>query len=148
MEIDLAMPFSLEQLPAADEWMAAASQTMARKQDITIPFSEATETEVPLSLSVAFAEAVTPRVMQQILSHKGRFTETEFDIRDDSANLELDEGVSPGAWLSFPKAAVVHPILPQISVDLWIRPCFLTASSNPSSRELRTPPCHRGGVRD
>jgi hypothetical protein len=36
----MALPFALDELPAPDQWMATGSQTMARKQDITLADSE------------------------------------------------------------------------------------------------------------
>ena len=40
VELDMALPFALDELPAPDHWMATGSQTMARKQDITLIDSE------------------------------------------------------------------------------------------------------------
>eukprot|EP00639_Heterosigma_akashiwo_P010594 CAMPEP_0206377538 /NCGR_PEP_ID=MMETSP0294-20121207/10225_1 /ASSEMBLY_ACC=CAM_ASM_000327 /TAXON_ID=39354 /ORGANISM="Heterosigma akashiwo, Strain CCMP2393" /LENGTH=304 /DNA_ID=CAMNT_0053826049 /DNA_START=294 /DNA_END=1204 /DNA_ORIENTATION=- len=40
MYMDMAMPLSFDDIPAADQWMAAASQTITRRQDITMPDSQ------------------------------------------------------------------------------------------------------------
>jgi len=52
MQLDMAMPFALDELPAADQWMAAASQTMARRQDITLMDSEMGDSSLSVPLGV------------------------------------------------------------------------------------------------
>jgi cohesin complex subunit SCC1 len=99
LQLDMAMPFALDQLPAPDKWMAAATQTMARRQDITLLDSEMGGSSLSLSASNARGRG---RSMRGSLANDDDADEdeeedpnglaedwaaTEFDPRDEDADL-------------------------------------------------------------
>ena len=98
MQLDMAMPFALDQLPAPDQWMAAASQTVARRQDITLLESEAGESSVSLSTATAGRRGARAHLMASGLDaddeeEEGEaedWAETEFDPNDEEADLMGD----------------------------------------------------------
>uniref|UniRef100_A0A7S2S5L9 Rad21/Rec8-like protein N-terminal domain-containing protein n=1 Tax=Rhizochromulina marina TaxID=1034831 RepID=A0A7S2S5L9_9STRA len=79
MQLDLAMPFTLEHLPASEQWMAAASQTMARRQDITLADAEVTASQLSL-----------PSLRTRGAGDAEEWGE-EFDPRDERANIGLGD---------------------------------------------------------
>jgi len=96
MQLDMAMPFALDQLPAADSWMAAASQTMARRQDITLMDSEMGDAS-GFSLRGASKRSDRNRTLlandsqaspEEEEAELGEdWAETEFDPRDEGAEF-------------------------------------------------------------
>ena len=88
MQLDMAMPFALDELPAPDQWMAAASQTMARRQDITLLDSEMGDSGMGTSSSSRRMMMGGGGLEASGLSED--WAETEFDPRDE--DVMGDEG--------------------------------------------------------
>jgi len=97
MQLDMAVPFSLDQLPAPDQWMAAASQTMARRQDITLMESELGESGLSLSTSRRKGKGSGIDMYDDEEEEGNGFEDeeqedwaaTEFDPRDESAAQDV-----------------------------------------------------------
>jgi len=97
MQLDMAVPFSLDQLPAPDQWMAAASQTMARRQDITLMESELGESGLSLSTSRRKGKGSGIDMYEEEEEEGNGFEDeeqedwaaTEFDPRDESAAQDV-----------------------------------------------------------
>ena len=98
MQLDMALPFSLDQLPAPDQWMAAASQTMARRQDITLMDSEmGGDSGLSLSMSSRRGKGGGINMNDDEQEEGNDFEEeeqedwaaTEFDPRDENAAQEV-----------------------------------------------------------
>jgi cohesin complex subunit SCC1 len=98
MQLDMALPFSLDQLPAPDQWMAAASQTMARRQDITVMDSEmGGDSGLSLSMSSRRGKGGGINMNDDEQEEGNDFEEeeqedwaaTEFDPRDENAAQEV-----------------------------------------------------------
>jgi cohesin complex subunit SCC1 len=101
LQLDMAMPFALDQLPAPDQWMAAATQTMARRQDITLLDSEMGDSTLSLSASNARGRGRSRRGAASLADKTDEDEEeeedpnglaeewaaTEFDPRDEDADL-------------------------------------------------------------
>jgi len=97
MQLDMAMPFALDELPAADQWMAAASQTMARRQDITLMDSEMGDSSLSLSASTG-RRGKTARgggALDASGADESGLGEdwvaTEFDPRDEDVDLGAEQ---------------------------------------------------------
>jgi cohesin complex subunit SCC1 len=110
MQLDMAMPFALDQLPAPDNWMAAAAQTMARRQDITLLDSEMGDSQLSLSLGdkrsmrstrnrSSLSSAVDDQVEEEEEPVDGLaddWAATEFDPRDETTDLMGDDEIVAG----------------------------------------------------
>eukprot|EP00617_Octactis_speculum_P021342 CAMPEP_0185747040 /NCGR_PEP_ID=MMETSP1174-20130828/5719_1 /TAXON_ID=35687 /ORGANISM="Dictyocha speculum, Strain CCMP1381" /LENGTH=596 /DNA_ID=CAMNT_0028422061 /DNA_START=147 /DNA_END=1937 /DNA_ORIENTATION=+ len=79
MQLDLNMPFALDHLPPPDHWISAASQTMARRQDITLMDSEM-QAESQLS---------STRSRDSLMNED--WAATPFDPRDEHADLGMQD---------------------------------------------------------
>jgi cohesin complex subunit SCC1 len=106
MQLDMTMPFALDELPAPDTWMAAAAQTMARRQDITLLDSEMGDSSLSLASAGIDKRGRSSRARSSLSSALDNTMEddeeeeeegvdgladdwaaTEFDPRDESADL-------------------------------------------------------------
>mmetsp|Transcript_53993 Transcript_53993/g.69336 ORF Transcript_53993/g.69336 Transcript_53993/m.69336 type:complete len:684 (-) Transcript_53993:252-2303(-) len=108
MQLDMTMPFALDQLPAPDTWMAAAAQTMARRQDITLLDSEMGDSQLSLSVgdkrtrSSRNRSSLSSAVDDPMEEEEGvdgladDWAATEFDPRDETTDLMGDEIVAEG----------------------------------------------------
>lgn len=116
MQLDMTMPFALDQLPAPDTWMAAAAQTMARRQDITLLDSEMGDSSLTLgsvgidkrgrssrgrsSLSSAIDNTMEEDDDEEEEGVDGLaddWAATEFDPRDESADLMGEDEIIAAA---------------------------------------------------
>jgi hypothetical protein len=100
VELDMALPFALDELPAPDQWMATGSQTMARKQDITLADSELGGELLGRAGSMLkrHRSALSLSSAESHLHGHGdededgeEWAQTEFDPRDDAAHFDYEE---------------------------------------------------------